>query len=217
MKFQRTPLFLVLIASLLGGFVYFHEMKAPPKQDTTKAPTNPLFAFKAEEIQAFTLMTKGKSLSFVKAPEMNVTQKPGNKPEAGKSSVPIWVMTAPKHLPANDASVVYLLNLIVTGKGQQPLMVPSSRRAEFGLDQPLATIEVRLNNQQSHRLVLGKPNFNRSSLYALIDPTVQPNAELSVVLVSMDFESAVNRPIAEWQHSPETTDKTPKVQSGKAN
>jgi hypothetical protein len=88
---------------------------------------------------------------------------------------------------------------MATGKRQQTLAVPAAKQAEFGFDRPIAIAEVKLANQQTHRLILGNPNFNRSALYAQVDPSAQTKADLSVVLVSTDFENAVNRPLADWK------------------
>jgi Domain of unknown function (DUF4340) len=94
--------------------------------------------------------------------------------------------------------VAYLTNLLATGKPDRVLKVTADRKPEFGLDSPQATIEFKAKDGQTHRILLGKPTYNRSALYALVDP--DPKApDLAVSLVSPDFENAVNRPIGEWQ------------------
>jgi len=56
-----------------------------------------------------------------------------------------------------------------------------------------------LPNQQMQTIVLGKLNFDRTGLYAAVNPPVDPNMAFSVLLVSPSFESAVTRPVEEWR------------------
>jgi hypothetical protein len=106
-------------------------------------------------------------------------------------------------VPASDASVTFLLNLLTTGKSDRTLVMtdPGKQRQEYGLEQPVATVEVKLNNQQSHRLILGKPDFNGTFLYAQADPPADQSEAIEVLLVSPDFQNAVNRPLSEWKSS----------------
>jgi len=110
-----------------------------------------------------------------------------------QSSKPKWLMKAPSQTPASDASVSYLMNLLAKGKSDRAIQVPVAQLQEYGLDQPQATIEVTLKNQTTHQLILGKPDFNRNFLYAQADPAVKSARDVSVLLVSTDFENAVNR------------------------
>jgi hypothetical protein len=198
MKVQRTPLILLLLALLLGLGVAVYETQVSPKQEQAQAKTEQLFSFKEEDVQTLSVTTPAQTVSFVKTPagRLDAKQKT-NSPALANATV--WMMVAPTQTYADEASVAYLLNLMATGKRQQTLTVPASKRAEFGFDQPQAIAEVKLNNQQTHRLVLGKPNFDRSALYAQVDPPTDPAKDLSILLVSNDFGNAVNRPLAEWQ------------------
>jgi hypothetical protein len=212
MKFQKTPLILLAIALLLGAFVYLYEVQGKPQRETAKARTEQLFTFKEEDVRSLTLTTPTQTLMFAKTPAARLPASKAEQPAKAPTASPqaaspqatptdalTWAMTAPDQAVANDASVAYLLNLLATGKRQQTLTVPAAKQAEFGLDKPIAIAEVNLANQQSHRLVLGKPNFNRSALYAQADPPAQTKTDLTVVLVSTDFENAVNRPLADWK------------------
>ncbi|HEY9617094.1 MAG TPA: DUF4340 domain-containing protein [Microcoleaceae cyanobacterium] len=210
MKLQRTPLILLAIAVLFSGVVYLVESQRTAQQEiTTNQQSQRLFGFEESQIQSLTLTTAKQTLSFNKVPAnqanaASVTPSPAPSSPPAKTEVPqatptVWVMTAPEKKLANEASIAFLANLIATGKKQQSVTVPIARQAEFGLDQPLATIEVKLQNQQTHRLILGKPNFDRSGLYARIDPPTTSTSDLTLAIVPIDFESAVNRPFSEWQ------------------
>lgn len=197
MKLQRTPLVLLVTALLLGGFVYWQEVQGQSKQETAQQQPSKLFAFQESDVQTLSLTTPKQTLSFTKTPNSAASKSKASSSQQSKQSTR-WLMTAPKKTAANDASVAYLLNLMATGSRQQTLTIPATKQAEFGFDPPLAIAEVKLANQQSHRILLGKPNFNRSGLYAQVDPPANPTGDLAVAVVSIDFENAVTRPLAEW-------------------
>lgn len=189
MKLNRTPLIVLLVAGLLGGVIYLQEQTAPPP---VQSEAQALFGFQEAEVRSLSLKTPEQSLSFVKKAALNPAT---------------WQMTSPNQVAANNASVAYLLNAIASAKSAPPLMVSQAKQAEFGFDSPLATVDLTLKDSKTHRLILGKPDFNRTALYAQIDP--QPGTDLKIFLVSLDFENAVNRPLDEWQLKPASKPKVP--------
>lgn len=226
MKLQRTPLLLLLTALVLGGIVAIREGQKASQPPATETTTQPLFGFKEEAVTALTITRANQTLRFEKVPAAQATKPasapsptpPGSRPPAASSpsatvlpsptpisQALVWQMTQPQKKLAEEAAIAFLLNQMANGKSQQTLSVPAAQKAEFGLDQPLATIQVQLTDQKQHRLVLGKPNFNRSGLYAQIDPPTQPTAEITIHVVSIDLENAVTRPLEEWQAKPEPT------------
>ena len=219
MKLQKTPVALMLAALLLGSIVYIHESDNSAQQKSAQAPTNQkLFPFKEDEAQTVTIQTQTQTLVFTRTPDSTPqtsssptpppSVSPSESPPASspppRPSAPVskWTMTAPKQTAASDASIAYLLSLMATGTSDPAIASTPDKQAEFGLDKPLATVEVKLLNQQTHRLVLGKPNFNRSRLYAQVNPGATAT-NLPVQLVAIEFDSAVTRPLAEWQSGPE--------------
>lgn len=182
MKLQRTTLILLFLALGLGGFVYFNELQNTTQQQEAQA-TQQIFSFEAEQVQSFKVKTKEQMLQFERG-EKN-----------GKS---IWQMLVPTNTLASDASISYLMDLLVKGKSSRTIEVAADQLQEYGLAQPQATIEVKLKNQQTHQLILGKPDFNRNFLYAQADPPAKLTEKVNVILVSPDFENAVNRQLSEW-------------------
>ena len=211
MKLQRTTLILILLAFGLGGFVYFSEIKETPQGEAAKAKEQKIFSFEEEEIQSLTIKNQGQTLRFER-----VNQKAGDK-----ANISPWQMKAPRDVPASDPAVSYLLNLLVDRKSNSPeetpgdrtFTAPSSQLQEYGLDKPLATVEVKLKNQQTHQLILGKPDFSGNFLYAQADPPVKTSQQLQVLLVPISFEDAVKRPLSEWQEK----ENTKQDNSGKSN
>ena len=193
MKLQRTTLVLVVSALLLGGFVYFYEIQGAPKREATKTTKQPIFGFKNDQIQTLTIDGNEETLEFERV----------SKP------VPGWQMKKPKEAAASDASVSFLVNLLVEGKSDRSFPVSANQLQEYGLDKTQATIQVKLKDQKTHKLILGKPDFNRSFLYAQVDPSSGASQPLQVLLVPVDFEYAVNRPLSEWESKLETPEPSP--------
>jgi Domain of unknown function (DUF4340) len=191
MKFSRTTLILLLLALGLGTFVYFYEIRGGTQREEVKEKKQQIFAFTADDVQSLAVTTQKLSLTLERNPQ-------GNQPK--------WLLKSPVSEPANDAIVSYLMDLLVKGKSDRILPIPLSQKADFGLDQPQATINIKLKNQQNHQLLLGKLNPNGSSLYVQADPTVKPDGNIDVLLVSKDFENAVNRELSEWKQPVNNSD-----------
>ncbi|MBE9128440.1 MULTISPECIES: DUF4340 domain-containing protein [unclassified Coleofasciculus] len=191
MKLQRTTLILLVLAVFLGGFVYFYEVQGAPKREAAKETKKPIFSFEEDQIQGVTIyLNKDQRKKIFKFERV------------GKEKMP-WQMKYPKDVSASDASVAFLLDLLVEGKSDRSFTVPATQLKEYGLDKPQATVKVELKNREIHRINLGKPDFNRSFLYAQIDPRTQDSGQVDVLLVPVDFEYAVNRPVSEWEQSTE--------------
>jgi len=188
MKIKRSTLFLLLAALVLGGITILVARTQPPSSEQAETTTEQnLFSFKEDQVQSFTLDTQLEFYTFERDDQQN------------------WQMVEPEKAPASDASIAFLLDQMVTGKSERSITVPASDRADFGLDNPLATVEVTLENQETHQLVLGGYDFNRSFIYALTDPPADENADLQVFLVSPNFENAVIRPREEWKQAAEAS------------
>lgn len=185
MKLQRPTLILLFLALGLGGFVYFYEIQGAPQRQETREKQQQLFTFKEDQIQSLRVMRQNQTLQF-------------DRVKNGKTE---WQMQSPEKVTANAGAIAYLLDLLVSTQSDRVLTVPAAQLSDYGLQQPQATIEVKLQNGKTHRLVLGQPDFNRSFLYAQADPPTPQPDRASVLLVSTNFENAVNRPITEWKQT----------------
>jgi cell division septation protein DedD len=192
MKLQKTPLILLFSALALGSFVFLQEVQKPSQKSEIKSEAQPVFAFKEADVKAFRVQTSKQTLKFEKS-------APSGPEKNGAISSSAWRMIAPENTPANEASVAFLLSLMATSRSDRTLPTPVGRKSEFGLESPFATVEVQLGNQKTHRLLLGKPNFNRTFLYALADPPTGGTHDLAVLQVPIDFQNAVDRPLFEWK------------------
>jgi len=195
MKLQRTSLILLISSLVLGGIVYVVEIQGAPQRETAKAKAKQVFSFKEDQIQALTVTTGQRILKFTRA----------TAAQTSKSQTPTrWLLTIPGQvrgnddIPADDGAVAYLLSLLTTGQSSNILTVPATQRSEFGLEPALTTIDITLKNQQTHKLLLGTPDFSGGSIYAQADPG-NGAPQVSVLLLPTQFSEAVARPLNEWQ------------------
>ena len=109
-----------------------------------------------------------------------------------------WQMKTPQDTVANDAVIAFLTNLLANSESERTLTVPSSQKKEYGLDKPLGTITVELDNKEQHTIVIGQTNFQGELLYAQIDPLPSSESEITIKLIPKNFQYAVDRNPEEW-------------------
>ena len=186
MKLKAPTVLLVGIAAILG-LVVFAELQGGDPADSGDEG-QPLFSFEEDDVESFTVETLLNTLSFERDDDR------------------VWQMVEPEAFPASDASVSFLLNLLATGESDRTLTVLPDELNDFGLDDPQVTIDIVLEDETTHQILLGDFDFNQQSIYAQIDPAASVTSgeddasdELSIFLVSSSFDAAVNRPVEEWQ------------------
>ena len=190
---KYSTLVLVILALALGGFVYLDEIKRKNQPNSSHESNQPekkqIFSFNTSDIQSITIKTQDYTLDLE---------------QRSKSEPPNWLVKLPastKPKPAQKAIVSYLTDLLTKGKSENIIPVPVNRLSEFGLDKPIVVIDVKLQGQKKHQLILGKPNFNNTLLYAKVNYTDSNSQSIEVLLVSKDFANAVNRQLSEWEDS----------------
>lgn len=205
MKIQRSTFILVLLSLGLASGIYLQQRLTAVPESGEAGLVRPdgeaLFGFQEADITQVT----------IQRPDLTLSLKKRDAPVPGE---PDWTITAPEQGPASDGAVAYLLNLLATGDRRdsfrltndgQPQGDTQKRLSEFGLDQPMAQVEVTLVDGSRHQLILGDRNFDGSGLYGVAD--AEPSsAELTVFWVTSDFETAVQRPLADWRYSAELPD-----------
>jgi hypothetical protein len=194
MKIPRTTLILILLALGLGGFVYFYEIRGATQREQVKAQQRQIFSFAEDDIQSLNIKTKDTTINLERNPQTDDSR---------------WLLTSPTSEPANDAIVAYLTDLLAKGTSDRTISTTTNQLADFGLDQPQATININLKDQTTRQLILGNPDFNRRFLYAQTDSAKQPDGNIEVLLVSVDFENAINREYSEWQKPKDTSPAEP--------
>lgn len=206
MKFKKSTALLVASALILGTGVFIYEVTIAPQLERDQLARQKVFNFEMDQVKSLTVETPERTLNFVPVE---------TKPESGERQ---WEMTVlqsstkseingRKPIPANEAYVSFLLSLLMNAKSDREIPVSDALKVEYGLDKPQATIDFTLKNENKYELILGKRDFSDTFLYAIANPSADPNAKLSAILLPINFENGVNRPLSEWKADSETTDK----------
>ncbi|WP_267383901.1 DUF4340 domain-containing protein [Cyanobacterium sp. uoEpiScrs1] len=182
MKLQKKTWGLLIAAVFLCTTVYIYEVKFQQHQLQIRSNNNKIFNFTEEDIKNISVKTKQHTLQF-------------QQTEDGKKE---WKMIHPKQATANDATISFLTNLLVTGESDRRFTISTSQQKDYGLNKPLATIKVILNDGSKHQIILGNSDFNDSFLYAKVDSNNQDAAEINISLVSKNYRYAIDREIDEW-------------------
>lgn len=192
MKLKKSTWVVVAIAILLGGGIALNEFEFAPQREAKQAKEQKLFEFTEEEINNITIETKPYTIKLKQVKDKNYK----------------WQIEQPKNVPAEDAIVSFLLDLLVDGKSERILNIVSQDLKEYGLEPPFATIKIELVEQTKHQINLGKTEFSEKFVYALKDSEGHESKQLEVLLVPIEFKYAVERDLEEWQQKPETTEES---------
>jgi hypothetical protein len=184
---KRSSLGLVAAAVLMGGGIYIYDSVIAPRQEQAKRDRQMLFTFQPDEIQSLKIT----------GPTPVLLQRRANP----KDGEPKWELREPEVINASDGAVAFLTGLFNRSNPEAPTETPRDRRAEFGLDRPLGTVEITLKTKRQHRLILGKPTFDNSAIYAEVDPGSGKTFQLHQV--APEFSPAIGRPLAEWKYTAE--------------
>jgi hypothetical protein len=187
MKFNRTTISLVILALALTGFVFFREIKNQGFNITPKTEKlgkkEKIFLFDTNEIKTITIQVNDNKISFEKTED-------NNQP---------WQMTTPQKITASDAAMSFLINLFSQAENKLEIPVTENKRQEFGLDISQNQIWLTLNNGQEYHIILGKPNFDDTQIYAEIKFPESVNSKQKFFLVSKSFQYAIERDFEEWK------------------
>ncbi len=178
MKLQRSTWILVVSALILGGVVYVSEVQWTPKPAAKETKGKRMFDLAEEDIQGIIIQKDEETLEFVRT---------------DNNSQP-WQMKQPEDVPASDATVSFLLNLLVNGKKERSFTISPEKKQEYGLQNPLAKVIIKLE-RETHELVLGAPTLSNQFIYAFVDS--KDNNEVS--LVQIDLQYAIEKELEEWK------------------
>ena len=186
MKLKPSTLALVATALLLGGIVLFIEAReANQTAITQNEATSPIYDFEETNVVGLSVETQTLTVIF----ERN---------DAGT-----WQLVDPEQHPAEEAAIAFLLSRLTTNGLVSTITLDAANQAEFGLDDPFATITITLADGTTHTVLLGDADFTGANVYALIDPETFPlpedGGEVMAAVLSQDIVNGVDRPLAEWK------------------
>ena len=188
MKLQKSTWFLLFLAISLGGWIYFYEIKLEAEKIALEQQQKQVFNFDIRNIQQI-IITLPSEIS----PEWQSLKLTKNQ----ESSV--WKIEQPQIAPVNRGVLSFLLNLIEQGIIERKLLITPEQLSEYGLERPVATLTIRLNNQETYLISLGQETINPQLIYAQIKPLQKEEEPIEVLLVSKNWHYAVIRELKEWQ------------------
>lgn len=182
MKLQRTTILLVVTACALSGYVYYSEVSGR-QRDAEQTQEQRLFSLEESQIQTLAIAKPdAETLEFTRT----------------DSEDHPWQMQAPQEHPADPAAVSFVLNQIARTTSDRSFQVERDRLADFGLATPQARITFQTEDGASRELVLGTASFDGQSLYALVDPESEPQAQAEIRLVAIEFRAVLERSLEDW-------------------
>ena len=201
---NKGTLVLLGCAIALGGAVLFIENRNGEQAEDTEPADSSLvsqpaeatgelmFPFSESEIESFTLLRPGETLSF-------------SKDDEG-----FWQMTEPEVAEAEGGAIAFLLSQL-TNRAVRSLSVDANSLDKYGLTDPDITVEL-VASGESYQFLAGDTDFTGDQRYVRAitpeaeeteDPTEEIPDTVEIHLVSGGITNAVNRPTAEWLVTPE--------------
>lgn len=189
MKLTKTTWLSLLLAAVLGGGVYGYELIST-RQETSQvntAQSQQLFQLPEADVQKIVIDKPQQKLELVR------TQNKTNP----------WQLKQPQDAPANMGTVAFLLDLLVSGKPQRSFIVTADERSQYGLDEPIAKVTFVTRNG-SRQIILGQSGLDEETIYAQIKSRANERSETEVVIVSKNWQYAVERELEAWKQSNKT-------------
>ncbi len=147
MSFRNTLILIVALA-LLGGYVYFVEIRQPTPEEVEEAELQ-LWALEPEAISGLTVTDnkEDKRTQLVKEEET-------------------WRMVAPSEEEVDEPRVKRVVDQIKKLRARRKLEEQTGDLATFGLDKPAFTVRVGLAEGGEEVLQIGDLNPQRTGYYA---------------------------------------------------
>lgn len=183
MKLQRSTGILLGVAIALSTTVIIAETQ----KNNTNQGSKTLYDFVEADVISFKVELDDNIITFNKEDDT-------------------WTMTAPESAPADPSSVAFLLNLLTSSAIEETISTTPDELSTYGLEDPIATVELTTSNQEDHTLLVGDQNFNNTSLYVVRSEDKDDSQTVNIHLVSKDLENGLERPLQDWLLNEETED-----------
>ncbi len=149
MRFRGTFV-LLIICALLGGYLYFYEIKGGEKREKAKQEENRLWKVESSSIQQMELIFPSQHITVVKA---------GDKE---------WNITAPRALDADSDEVSRLASSASDMSRESVLETNATDLARFGLKPPQTELKFKTKDGKEYQIDFGIKNPTGNSCYAAI-------------------------------------------------
>lgn len=145
MKFRGTVVVLA-VAAVLGGFVYWHEVRGGKERAKERRELAKLVPVEAAQIESVDIAHSGMQFHLTRHNE-------------------IWVMTRPVTAPCDTRVIAAFLDTLAAARREDRV---KGDLARYGLDAPAATLDIHASGQ-THRVQLGRINPVQTLVYVLVD------------------------------------------------
>ncbi|MEM9272677.1 MAG: DUF4340 domain-containing protein [Cyanobacteria bacterium P01_F01_bin.143] len=180
MQLKKTTWILMITALVLSGWVALSG-EFQKRQEIKNSAAQKIFNVEEDQIRKIMINQKDLTLEF----------------EAILDQENSWSMVQPEKTLADDAAISFLTELLVSGTSDRVITLNHNSLAEYGLDQPIATITFVTTDGKTHKIRLGKSTIGDRFIYAQIFD--QTKANNSLLLVSKNWQYAVDRDYQEWK------------------
>lgn len=148
MRFKGT-LVLFVICLLLGGYVYFYEIKGGEQRKKAKEEENQVWKFESSEVQQIDLIAPGRHITAVRKGEN-------------------WFLTTPKTYDADPDELNRLAGSAANIRRENVVEPEASELSRFGLDPAQSSLRVKTKNGKDYAIDFGHPNPTGSYAYAAV-------------------------------------------------
>lgn len=180
MKWRNT-IILIVIFALLGGYVYFFEIRKGESEVETESDERTIFDLPREEVVGLVVQSEEGTTRLTKE---------GDQP---------WQMEEPTQEEADDERVDNMVFRITRLKASRVLTETMGELADYGLDKPQITATVKLKDDNEEVLLVGDETPNKAKHY------IQKKGDPSVYLVVTNFANDLKRLVTEPPKKPTPT------------
>jgi len=173
---KKSTLLVILLAGILGGYVYYTEFRHPKEKPSENA-SEQLYKFSADDITSLRITRQGEGQPL----ELH-------RGEQG------WVISSPVEAQADRSTLETLTSALTRAAASRHLAADPARLKEFGLDPPAVTLEIHLKSGPDQRLELGVKDFSGFSVYA------RQGGAKDVLLLSDSLLTELTRPVNELRN-----------------
>ena len=135
---------------LLGGYVYFYEIKGGEKREKAKEAENQVWKFEAAGIQQIELISQGQQITAVRRNEKD------------------WGLTLPKTLDADSDELNRLANSASNIRRESVVEPNAAELSKFGLNPARSSLKLKIKDGKEYGINFGNNNPTGSSSYAAL-------------------------------------------------
>jgi len=149
MRFKGT-LILFVVCLLLGGYLYFYEIRGSEEREKAKQAENQIWALEEKDIQR---------MDFV-FPERTLTAVRRNEEE--------WILTAPRRLVADSEELNRLAGSASKIERESTVDPEATDLNKYGLDPAQFSLKLKTKEDKEFTVAFGSNNPTGNSVYAVL-------------------------------------------------